>query len=132
MLWERVLLICILLIVSDFKGQTSEYQTKTIDIKSPQSYEMERFGNTPVNLYSGNIDLDIPIYSEKILGTEENFNINLAYNSSGFIPAKQSNYVGQDWFLNYGGVITRTIKNLPDDVKHNPFISGDNDGEVIW
>ncbi|WP_027375082.1 DUF5977 domain-containing protein [Chryseobacterium sp. UNC8MFCol] len=128
MLWERVLLICILLIVSDFKGQTSEYQTKTIDIKSPQSYEMERFGNTPVNLYSGNIDLDIPIYSEKILGTEENFNINLAYNSSGFIPAKQSNYVGQDWFLNYGGVITRTIKNLPDDVKHNPFISGDNDG----
>ncbi|WP_345987737.1 DUF5977 domain-containing protein [Chryseobacterium sp. Chry.R1] len=106
----------------------SEYRAKPVDIKSPQSYEMERFGNIPVNLYSGGIDVSVPVYSTEVPGTGENFNISLAYNSSGFIPAKQSNYVGQDWFLSYGGAITRTIKNLPDDVKHYENTNGLFDG----
>ncbi|NIF07109.1 hypothetical protein F3J23_16855 [Chryseobacterium sp. Tr-659] len=126
--WKRILLLSASLLIYNVHGQTSDFQTKTIDIKSPQSYEMERFGNTPVNLYSGSVDVSVPVYSTEIPGTGENFNINLAYNSSGFIPAKQSNYVGLDWFLNYGGAITRTIRNFPDDVKHSQFTEGDNTG----
>ncbi len=126
----RKLLLTSMFLVSlcNAQGQTSQYVPKPIDIKSPQTYEMERFGNIPVNLYSGSADVGVPLYSTEIPGTGESFDLNLAYNSSGFIPAKQSNYVGQDWFLHYGGAITRTINNLPDDVKYanntDGFIEG--------
>lgn len=126
----RKLVLISIFFVSLFNAQeqTSQYVPKPIDIKSPQTYEMERFGNIPVNLYSGSVDVGVPLYSTEIPGTGESFALNLAYNSSGFIPAKQSNYVGQDWFLSYGGAITRTINNVPDDVKHSAFTDGDHTG----
>ncbi|WP_089738635.1 hypothetical protein [Chryseobacterium jejuense] len=76
---------------------------------------MERFGNIPVNLFTGGLDLQIPIFS-----SEKN-NISLSYNSSGFIPGKKSNYVGYNWSLNYGGAITREVRGIADD-----FISDGN------
>jgi hypothetical protein len=91
-----------------------------INLKSPQSYEMERFGNIPVNLYAGAIDANIPLFSTDIPGVGDVFNMNLAYNSSGFMPAKKSNYVGLNWFLNYGGAITREINYKGDDDRIYP------------
>lgn len=85
-----------------------------INIKSPQSYEMERYGNIPVNLNVGSVDLNIPLFEEDF-SSIGNFNLNLSYNSSGFIPNKKSNYVGHDWFLNFGGVISRDINGIADD-----------------
>ncbi|MGE8537064.1 MAG: DUF5977 domain-containing protein [Chryseobacterium sp.] len=126
--WKKILLLCALFVIYDLHSQTADYASKAVDIKSPQTYEMERFGNTPVNLYSGSIDLNIPIYSVEVPGSDGNFDINLAYNSSGFIPAKQSNYVGQDWFLSYGGAVTRTVNAIPDDVKHFENLDGLIDG----
>lgn len=84
-----------------------------INIKSPQAYEMERYGNIPVDLSVGAIDLSIPIFKTNI--GNQNFDISLKYNSSGFIPSKKSNYVGHDWFLNFGGTINRYVRGIPDD-----------------
>ena len=84
-----------------------------INIKSPQAYEMERYGNIPVDLSVGAIDLSIPIFKTNI--GNQNFDISLKYNSSGFIPSKKSNYVGHDWFLNFGGMISRETNGIADD-----------------
>lgn len=99
-------------------------QINALDIKSAQSYEMERYGNIPINLNTGGLDLSIPIFESNIPGTDKNFSIGLNYNSSGFIPAKKSNYVGSNWFLNFGGAITREVKGIPDDRDREGAIKG--------
>jgi hypothetical protein len=81
------------------------------NIKSPQAYEMERYGNVPVNLAVGGIDLSIPIFNQEASPFNA-LNISLNYNSSGFIPNKKSNYVGLDWYLNYGGSISREVVRI--------------------
>ncbi|MDE5469792.1 hypothetical protein KRE47_17375, partial [Elizabethkingia meningoseptica] len=86
-----------------------------IGMKSPQSYELERYGNIPVNLNVGQIDYNIPLFSTQIPGTNKTYTLDITYNSSGFIPAKKSNYVGLNWLLNYGGAITREVIGFPDD-----------------
>ena len=86
-----------------------------VNMKSPQSYEFERFGNVPVNLNAGTIDLKIPLFETKISENDGSFSLNLSYNSSGFIPAKKSNFVGLNWFLDFGGAITREINGIADD-----------------
>ncbi|MCT2561239.1 hypothetical protein [Chryseobacterium herbae] len=96
-----------ILIYNIFNGQA-------LNIKSPQSYEMERFGNIPVNLNAGGLDFNIPIF-EKRISSVGDFKMSLDYNSSGFIPTKKSNYVGHDWSLNFGGLISRSINGVADD-----------------
>lgn len=96
----------LLLIVVCFYTKVSSQEP---NIKSPQVYEMERYGNVPVNLSVGSIDLNIPLFNQN------QYSINLYYNSSGFIPTKKSNFVGLNWGLNYGGVITRETIDQDDD-----------------
>lgn len=88
------------------------------NISTPQSYEFQRYGNIPVNLSVGAIDLSLPVFNDKSL------DISLQYNSSGFIPIKKSNYVGLNWFLNFGGSITRETMDRDDDCTENVSVVG--------
>lgn len=84
-----------------------------VEIKSPQSYAFEKYGNVPVSLYTGAIDLQIPITS--IEGNDVNIPITLNYDSSGFIPHKKSDAAGMGWSLLAGGRITRNINGTADE-----------------
>lgn len=86
-------------------------------IKSPQVADFMRFTGTSIAKYTGRLD-----YSISLLSLSENdFNlpINLSYNSAGFIPSKNEGIVGLNWLLNVGGVITREVKGVPDDMALN-------------
>lgn len=106
---KRILILNIFLISLKILGQSSASYVPTLP-KAPETSDMERYGNIPVNLFTGGLDLQIPIFS-----SEKN-NVTLSYNSSGFIPSKKSNYVGYNWNLNYGGAITREIRGVADDL----------------
>ncbi|QDP85246.1 hypothetical protein FNJ88_06570 [Chryseobacterium sp. SNU WT5] len=106
---KRILILNLFLISLKILGQSSASYVPTLP-KAPETSDMERFGNIPVNLFTGGLDLQIPIFS-----SEKN-NVTLSYNSSGFIPSKKSNYVGYNWNLNYGGAITREIRGVADDL----------------
>lgn len=99
----------------------SIFAQNKFEIKTPQTYEIQRFGNIPVNLAVGSIDMSVPIFNTSLLNGKKQFNISLVYNSSGFMPAKKSNYVGLNWALNYGGMITRETNTSDDDIEipHN-------------
>lgn len=99
-------------------GIINSFYSQPINITSPQSIEFQRYGNIPVNLSVGAIDLSIPIFENPL------FNISLNYNSSGFIPIKKSNYVGHNWFLNLGGVIVRETIDQDDDNFNDNGIRG--------
>jgi len=84
-----------------------------IQIKSPQSYAFEKYGNVPTNLYVGSIDLKVPITSIEENGV--NIPISISYDSSGFIPHKKPDLAGMNWSLLAGGRITRTLNGIPDE-----------------
>ncbi|BFO68635.1 hypothetical protein [Chryseobacterium sp. KCF3-3] len=90
-----------------------------VQIKSPQTYAFEKYGNVPVNLYTGMLDLKIPIYSLSV-NPDNDINIFLSYDSSGFIPHKKSDLAGMNWSLIAGGRITRTMHGVPDEYIGNP------------
>ena len=80
---------------------------------SPQVNDMFRYGNIETSLFTGKLNLSIPIY--QLEDPDFNLNIALRYNSEGFKPRQNSGYVGYNWFLDAGGCITREIRNLPDE-----------------
>ncbi len=102
----KVLFVSFFLVCFQVLGQ--------VDVPSPQTADFVRYGNVPVNHYTGTLGLSIPLYQYK--DRDFDLDINLSYNSEGFKPNKRSSAVGLNWFLNVGGVITRNVAGTPDDL----------------
>ena len=84
------------------------------NMTSPQVSDMFRYGNVETSLFTGKLNIAIPIYT--LNDPDFDLNIALRYNSEAFKPNKQSGYVGYNWFLEAGGCITREVKNLADEM----------------
>lgn len=84
-------------------------------IKSPQTYDMEKFGNIPISTNTGSVSYDINLFSYDNIYNGNGLSVDLKYYGTGFIPSKKSNYVGLDWSLYAGGSISREVRGLPDD-----------------
>ncbi|KAA0127079.1 hypothetical protein FY557_14955, partial [Chryseobacterium sp. SN22] len=78
------------------------YLTQT---KPPESYSLIRGVNENINMNSGTINLDIPLFEV----TEGKFRLNnkLSYESRGFVPHITPGYVGLNWSMIQFGKITR-------------------------
>jgi hypothetical protein len=79
---------------------------------SPTSYELGRYGDIPLNLSVGAMNLSVGLmqYGTKNLQLP----ISLSYYSNGFRVNEISSRAGFDWVFNAGGVITRTIYDEAD------------------
>ncbi len=80
---------------------------------SPEAQAFTKYGNTPVNLYTGSPNISIPIYTYK--GREIDLPISLTYDASGIKVEQLANQVGLGWNLNVGGRISRIVNGMPDD-----------------
>lgn len=89
---------------------------------SPQTWDFMKYGKVPVGLYTGRLDFQIPIYHYKDIDFD--IDIKLGYNSAGFVPHKPSGPLGLNWFINCGGVISRQINGVPDDIAGEPGVIG--------
>lgn len=74
---------------------------------------MKYVGESLVNMYTGAVNVSIPVYTYKDPDFE--FPISLNYVSQGFVPNMPVGSLGADWFLNTGGVITREVNGVPDE-----------------
>ncbi|WP_426480168.1 hypothetical protein [Chryseobacterium sp. R2ACT005] len=80
---------------------------------SAESYKLGAFGNLPVSLFTGNANVDIPVTS---FDTENiNIPIRLNYFSNGLKVDDMNGSTGLGWNLVSGGVITRVIRDMPDE-----------------
>jgi YD repeat-containing protein len=93
----------------------------------PEAAALGRFGETPVSLFTGKANISIPLYEIRI--KDFTLPLSLSYNTQGNRISDIASWVGLGWTLNAGGVITRTIKGLPDEVVYNGY-STDNDNSV--
>jgi YD repeat-containing protein len=82
-----------------------------------------RYGNIPVSLYTGQVNVSIPLYHIK----DPDFDIPLVLNyaSDGFKPYKRAGWVGLNWSLGGVGVVTREIYGAPDDFTYYTEGNGD-------
>ena len=80
---------------------------------APDVWQFIKYGNHQPSLYTGTVNVSIPIYTYE----DKDFRIPISvdYASNGFIPNQQTGILGMGWTLNAGGCITRTVREVPDD-----------------
>ncbi len=119
-----VILICILL-CSNIHPQISE---RPLSVLSPNATSINAYGDIPVSLYTGTPNIDILLFEEKV--KEFNLPISLNYHATGVRPDQRAGWTGLGWTLNAGGVISRTVNDMPDEY-HNPnYYLGDKSGYI--
>ena len=79
---------------------------------SPEAYTLGTYGNLQVGLFTGTAQASIPIYDLSVPGFS--LPITLDYSSNGVKVDDMAGWVGLGWSLRAGGIISRTIKDLPD------------------
>lgn len=91
----------------------SKGQIKTFDIPTPNAAELVRFGDIPVSYYTGKADINIPLYSLTV--RDMTLPVTLDYNASGVLVNSLPSWLGDNWSLSAGGVITRIVQDVCDE-----------------
>lgn len=93
-------------------SQAQSVSLKTVTLPSPNASSLGKYGEMPVSLYSGIPQVSVPLYTIKTRDLE--LPISLNYHAGGIRLEEIPSNVGCGWSLNIGGVITRSIRGLPD------------------
>ena len=110
--------MCIGLMANTMWGQ--------IDIipPSPDASALGKYGDFPVSLATGLVDITIPLFE---IGTKRvKLPIALSYHASGITVDEIASSVGLGWTLNAGGCIAISVKGKPDDI-NNRYTTNDID-----
>jgi hypothetical protein len=81
---------------------------------SPTVASLMHFEEIPLDYYSGQPDIQIPIYS-KNLGPGLTIPITLRYSSLGIRIEERSGWTGTGWALDGEAVVSRTVRGVSDD-----------------
>lgn len=80
---------------------------------SPTSFAVANYGNVPTGLFTGTLNLQIPIHN--FISGKITVPINLFYGSNGVKVDDVSGSLGLGWNMNAGGIITRTVRDEADE-----------------
>lgn len=107
-----IIVSCMGLLIPDIFGQ-AELNTNVIP-PSPNSASLAKFGDIPVSYYTGRPQIEIPIFTltQGLLSAP----ISLNYHGGGIRVEEIASWVGLGWSLNAGGVISRTKRELADEL----------------
>ena len=111
-------------VLSCFAQPSSEQQLanlKNVIPPSPNSSSLGKYGDWPVSLYTGVPDISVPIYELK--GRSLSVPISISYHAAGNKVGEVASWVGLGWNLNVGGMISRSIKGLPDESGYFAYTS---------
>lgn len=105
-----VLLIALALVFNTLLAQP--YALPQITPKSPNVASIEKYGNVPVSLSTGNPNLSIPLTTISVDGLT--IPITLIYNNDGLKVEEIPSMVGHGWHLDMGGVISFNQRGIND------------------
>jgi len=109
-----ILALCLLLI--NVRGQSSTDGLIKMNVlpPSPNSSALAKYVDFPVNQYTGIPQISLPLGSIEDKGLS--IPISLSYHAGGTKVEEIASWVGLGWSLSGGGVITRTVRGLPDEI----------------
>jgi hypothetical protein len=115
-LWSFSLLSQVNEEVPELNPQLSDFS-----VPSPEVSSLLKFVETPVGEATGIPEITIPFYSfsDGIAGT--NVNISLDYHGGGIRVAENASREGIGWSLNAGGVISRNLRGIKDELEDFGF-----------
>lgn len=116
--YQTILVYCVLFCIQFLNIPQQAYSQNNVQISnpvpvSPQSAAFAKYGEVPVSLTTGIPNITIPI--ENIVVGDINLPVNLSYHAGGIRVEEIASSVGLGWTLNFGGVVTRQTRGLPDD-----------------
>ncbi|MEM9823380.1 MAG: hypothetical protein AAF985_20020, partial [Bacteroidota bacterium] len=94
-------------------GNTSFNPVSNVVPPQPNTAALGKYGDIPVSYYTGTPNISVPLFG--LSSTQLSVPVSISYHASGLKVEEQSSYVGFGWALNAGGVVTRTVKGLPDE-----------------
>lgn len=103
-------LLCLLITLATSCLQINAQITS---LPSSSAFMSTKYSSSNVNESSGRISTSIPIFNFK--AGKIQIPISLSYTGNGVKVAQQSNWVGTNWNLNAGGVVTRVVYGYPDE-----------------
>jgi len=113
---ERYILAILILFsftIIEVKPQEKLHKTiPELTMPNPETAGLGRYGNIPINHYTGTANIAVPLYTINFDGLE--IPINLSYNTGGIKIDQEATWVGLGWTLSCEPVITRQIKGLCD------------------
>lgn len=104
----------IILLTSLISVQGQVEYDLNVTAPSPNAAALGEYADVPVSLYTGTPNISIPIHTFQ--GKHLSVPISLSYHASGIKVDEIASNVGLGWALNAGGVITRTVYGLPDEI----------------
>lgn len=118
-----IIAIILLLATQDFYAQ-DPYSTAVQGPITPSVAAMSfgKYADTPINPSNGTMGFSIPLFS--VSDGTLSHGISLSYHSGGVRVSELASEVGLGWHLNAGGVISRTVRGLPDDAYNGYWTQG--------
>jgi hypothetical protein len=112
------LLFCVMLFMGK-ENYAQNISPTTIIPPSPEAAAFAKYGTYPVGTFTGKPNIDIPVYEIKTRKLK--VPISLSYDATGIRVEDISSWVGMNWNLNAGGIISRMVVKDPDE-EPNGFI----------
>ncbi|OJV70998.1 hypothetical protein [Flavobacterium sp. 40-81] len=130
---KKLLLHLIILGFYVFSYGQEQQPTAALDLKmpdytpaSPNAFAITKYGDIPINEFTGMVTANIPVYTYKAGKLEVPITLN--YTGAGVKVNQTASWTGINWTLNAGGVITRTIHDKPDE---SEYLDGRITGDMI-
>lgn len=105
---KKILILLYLLTVTSFSAQ---FSLRFQNPKTPEVYQMEKYGNQDINLYTGKPNVNIPLYEVKYGNIT--IPLSLSYNSNGIKGDEEASRVGLGWYLDLP-MISQTVQGYDD------------------
>ena len=114
-----VLLACLCAgIISHAFAQSDESSSAPLSSNASSASKMAA---VPINYYTGIPSISVPLYAYSHK-SGLSLNVSLSYFAGGMRVNEPATTAGFGWNLNAGGVITRTLRGMPDDLNANGFM----------
>lgn len=121
---RNCLLILIGLIDTLLTMHVSAQQSFVEDVLSPNAMDLGRYGDIPMNYFTGRANVSIPLFETK--QRDVTLNINLSYDTGGLLMNSLPSWTGHGWTLNAGGCITRIKQGECDEYVFPEFYDNYN------
>lgn len=114
-----------LISLTGFAQEEDPFKLPNYTPASPEASAMTKYSDVTINEFTGMVSKTIPLYSYKAGNLE--LPISLNYTGAGVRVDDLPTWVGINWTLNAGGVITRSVRDIADEVAVTRVFFSDSD-----
>ena len=112
---KKILLLIVLSVITStcFADLWHDRISGLCNVASPNAQEIGKYGEVPMDFYTGRANISIPLYNTTQGGVP--LNVSLSYDTGGLLINQFPSWTGHGWTLNAGGCITRILQGYYDE-----------------